>query len=345
MHGAGVNCMSLEPIEPDEAVELYLNHRRDSVSEHTLYAHKSRLGHFVRWCESNGIDNLNDLSGRDIHRFRMWRRDDGGLNNVTLSTQLSTLRVFLGFAESIDAVEPGLDEKVLPPSLSKRENSRDVKIDPEEAFDILDYLRKYEYADPRHVVFELMWHTGMRIGTVHGLDLGDYNDTDGYLVTKHRPESGTPLKNKEEGHRLVGLSAEICGLVDDYVGKVRHDVHDEFGRDPLITTESGRPHKTTIRNWIYEITRPCYYGGECPVGRDMESCEAATRHDKYSTCPENLNPHAIRRGSITYHLLRDWPEGDVSERMNVSSKILQQHYDRRTDKEKLEQRRKNLSKL
>jgi len=43
--------MGLEPIEPDEAVELYLEDRKSELAKATQYAHSSRLGHFVRWCD------------------------------------------------------------------------------------------------------------------------------------------------------------------------------------------------------------------------------------------------------------------------------------------------------
>lgn len=55
--------MQLEPIEPETAVELYLSDRNSELAEATLAAHRSRLGHFNRWCDERGIDNLNELTG------------------------------------------------------------------------------------------------------------------------------------------------------------------------------------------------------------------------------------------------------------------------------------------
>lgn len=61
--------MSLEAIAPDRALELYLTDRENSVAQATLYSHRSRLGHFVRWCDEEDIDNMNELSGRQLHEF------------------------------------------------------------------------------------------------------------------------------------------------------------------------------------------------------------------------------------------------------------------------------------
>lgn len=83
----------LEPISPREARDWYLEDRRPDVTETTFYAHTSRLRHFVGWCEEiAGIGNMNALTGRTLHQYNTWRRDDGGLNIVSVRTQMVTLR-------------------------------------------------------------------------------------------------------------------------------------------------------------------------------------------------------------------------------------------------------------
>ena len=52
----------LEPIRPDEAVEMYLQERATEVAHSTLKAHSYRLGHLLRWCEQKDIDNLNNVT-------------------------------------------------------------------------------------------------------------------------------------------------------------------------------------------------------------------------------------------------------------------------------------------
>lgn len=102
----------LESLTPAKGLEMYLQNRGDECAESTLKAHEYRLGHFVRWCESNEINNLNDITGRRLHEFRLWRKEDGDLNRVSVRTQMSTLRAFMGFCAQIDAVEVGLKDAV-----------------------------------------------------------------------------------------------------------------------------------------------------------------------------------------------------------------------------------------
>lgn len=334
--------MSLEPIEPDHALDLYIADRENSVSQATIYSHRSRLGHFVRWCNDEAdISNLNVLSGRQLHEFRVWRRMEGDLSPATEKTQMDTLRVFIKWLESIDGVEQDLHTKVLSPNLTGDDNIRDEMLSSERADRILKYLKKYEYASRPHVILTLMWHTMMRVGEIHALDCSDYHPAKQSLEVLHRPDTGTTLKNQTRGERFVALSDEVCGLLDDWLEHTRPSATDDHGREPLITTPQGRAHTTTLRGDCYRYTRPCVVTGECPHGREIEGC-GATEYDEASRCPSVESPHALRRGGITHALQEGWPMKAVGDRANVSEKVLSMHYDSRSEEEKMEQRRDYL---
>jgi site-specific recombinase XerD len=332
----------LEPIAPERAKKMYLDARKREVSQSTLDGYHYRLKHFIRWCdEVADIDNMNDLTGRKLQEFRTWRRDDGDLKPITLEGNLDALRVFIQWCESIDAVPQGLHDKIIMPKLSKEEERSESMLSAEEAGAVLDYLRKFEYSTRQHVVIEILWHTGIRLGAIQSLDVGDYDSDEETLAVRHRPEQGTALKNGQEGERVIALDGDVCRVIDSYIEHHRHDVRDDHGRKPLLTSQYGRPARSCIRDTVYKITRPCYYGAECPEGRDPETCEA-THHTGYSKCPVNANPHSIRRGSITHFLSEDVPEKVVSDRMNVGPEVLDKHYDKRSEEQKAEQRRAYL---
>jgi site-specific recombinase XerD len=330
--------MSLEPIDPETALELYLADRENNVTEATIYSHRSRLGHFVQWCDEQDITNLNELTGRQLHRYRLWRRDEGDLAPATEKTQMDTLRVFIRWVESIDGAPEDLHVKVRSPTLTHGDNVRDEMLEDGRAEEILSYLHQYEYASRPHVVLTLMWHTMMRVGAIHALDCGDYNASDQSLVVVHRPDSGTPIKNSEDGERHIALPEEVCEVLDAWIADRRPDTTTEGGRRPLIATSQGRAHTTTLRDDCYRYTRPCVSTGECPHGREIADCEA-TVYDSASECPSSVSPHALRRGGITHALQQGWPIKAVGDRANVSEQVLEMHYDQRSEKEKMEQRR------
>lgn len=337
--------MSLEPIEPEHALELYIADRENNVSQATIYSHRSRLGHFIRWCNDEAeIDNLNQLSGRQLHEFRIWRRMEGDLAPATEKTQMDTLRVFIRWLESIDGVEQDLHTKVLSPTLSGDDNVRTTTLSADQAERILNYLQKYEYASRPHVALTLMWHTMMRVGEVHALDCADYDPANKSLEVRHRPDSGTTLKNQDNGERFIALSEEVCELLDNWLERTRPSVVDKKGRKPLMSTSKGRAHTNTLRGDCYRYTRPCVVTGDCPHGRNIKQCEA-TSYDSASECPSTVSPHALRRGGITRALQQGWPMEAVGDRANVSEKVLSMHYDSRSEENKMEQRRKYLEDL
>lgn len=330
---------NLEPIAPEDAIDMYLRDRRTEVAPSTIQSHEYRLGHLVRWCDLEGIDNLNDLTGRDLHEYKLWREEDGDLAKASLKTQMDTVRVFIRFCESIAAVEDELHEKVLSPTLDPGDNQREVMLGADAAEDLLDHLRRFQYASLDHVLIALLWRTGLRAGGARALDVEDFNPDAKRLRVRHRP--GTPLKNKQEGERLIALAPDMCVLFDDWLEHGRPDVVDDRDRRPLLATKQGRPHISTVRDIVYRWTRPCQYTGECPHGREPDDCEAQ-EYGHASKCPSSVSSHAVRRGAITYFLTEDVPEKVVSDRMNVSREVLAVHYDQRSEEVKVEQRREYL---
>lgn len=180
------------------------------------------------------------------------------------------------------------------------------------------------------------------MGTLRAVDLGDYHSEKQFIEVEHRAETGTPLKNKYGAEREVNLHEWVCDVIDDYVEMYRHDITDDHGREPLITTEQGRPVRSNIRGHINSMTRPCVYAGRCPHDRDPDSCEAAQRRDAAARCPGSVPPHAIRRSAITAWLNDGHTKELLSDRMNVSVKTLEKHYDARTESEKRELRREEF---
>ena len=51
----------------------------------------------------------------------------------------------------------------------------------------------------------------MRMSGLRSLDLGGFDEGQPALELRHRPDTGTPLKNKEKGERDVLITSEnLC---------------------------------------------------------------------------------------------------------------------------------------
>ncbi|QDX39842.1 tyrosine-type recombinase/integrase [Salarchaeum sp. JOR-1] len=350
-----MSSANLEALGPDEARQLYLEARQDELTADTREGQDYRLRAFVAWCEEEGIENMNDLNGRDLYKYRVWRREGGytgqELRNVTLRGDLATIRAFLRFCGEVDAVGEELFTQVPLPQVSHGEDVSETTLDPDRAKAILDYLAQYHYASRNHVVLLVLWNTGCRIGALRALDLRDL-DLDGDRPNAggpavhfvHRPDTGTGLKNDEKSERWNGISEYVAGVLRDYLAGPRHEVEDDHGREPLVTTRQGRIARSTVRDVLYRVTRPCWLGEECPHDRDPAEC-VATETGKMSKCPSSRSPHDARSGRVTAYRLADVPRVVVSDRMDASERVLDKHYDRRSERQRAEQRREHLEGL
>ncbi|WP_089816110.1 tyrosine-type recombinase/integrase [Halomicrobium zhouii] len=278
----------LEPLAPRDVLDWYLEHRRDSLRTATRRKHTSALGTFVDWTDVVGIDDMNNVGGRDRMRFKTWRKNETDLATISLNGNLAILRRFLRFCERIDAVAEGVADRVPLPNVPPDEEvSTDVPED-NEVEGIRSYFRQFEYASRRHVEFELIAEIGLRMGAIRAIDLDDF-DPEGLVIhLRHRHEAtedyGMPLKNGSDGERIVNISAELSDFLVDYVEYNRHDVVNEYGRDALFTTSAGRVSTATIRRDYYKMTRPCTYSNDCPHDREASDCDAA-KNKHAPQCP------------------------------------------------------------
>lgn len=74
---------------------------------------------------------------------------------------------------------------MVSPNVTPNENSRDVKLDSEDAEAILKYLETYKYASRPHVTLALSWYTIMRRGAARALDVDDYHPEEQCLEVRH----------------------------------------------------------------------------------------------------------------------------------------------------------------
>lgn len=327
---------------------MYLADRSRELRSSSLRAHESALNFFQQWCDEQDIHNLNELNGRLLQQYRIWRREEATIKVDTLSKksekdQQDIIRTFIRYCESIDAVRPGLHETVQSPRIPRDEAARDDRLDSNRATEILDYLSSFKYASIDHTVWELFTDNGPRTGTVRSPDTCDYHPDEDppYIAYRHRPEKGTELKKGNQGERLVAISERVRKVIDDHLEKKRPDITDDYGREPLLATEYGRLAKSTIRKYVYKWTRPCAIGKPCPHDRNEESCEA-TQAAAASKCPSSLSPHAVRRGYITHELKSGLDRSYVADRCNVSEEIIELHYDDRDEYERLQVRQRAL---
>jgi len=323
---------------PHEAKNRYLKDKSTDVTDSTLSNYETTLNVFCDWLtEEGGVNTLNTLTSDEIQKFKEDRLEQ--VKTITLKTDMTCIKDFIRFCEHINAVPDGMHELVRVPKPSREDEVSSDILTSNEATEILDYLNKHEYASLRHVIFRILWKTGMRRSSLYALDVDDFDDGSKPLLhLRHRPDTDTPLKNKRRGERDVRLDRETADVIDDFIKHNHPGGTDEHGRTPLLMSTHGkRCEPSTIQRNIYTGTRPCHYTGECLMDRDLDECEA-TSYNTASKCPGSVGPHALRRGYVTEALNAGQPRDVTADRVDMTTEVLDKHYDHATKEERMERR-------
>jgi len=313
----------------------------------TYENHCTTVNLFTDWL--SGTDYaLADIGGWILGEFQDWLRDEQDYADVTRKQYLSQFRVFLRWAARREVMRDGLDDKIELPDLSRDDLRSDSTISPDRVQQILDYMDRYQRASRDHVIVLLLFKTGARLGALRGVDL-DLVRLDGEnprIEVRHRPEIDCPLKNgegnQEDAERPIVIGRETAQVVREYVEHHRHDVRDEQGNRPLLTSEYGRLSDSVIKRTVKQWTCPAATDGDCPLHehrpsrREVGSCADECHH---------TNAHSLRKASITHFLNRGVSVEVVSDRMNVSIETINKHYDRPTDDERAARQQSAMNKV
>ena len=328
-------------LSPREARDRWLNKLRVSKAEASVAAYHYQTKIWVEWCEREGIATVDELTGWDIESYEAERRAND-VKPLTLQKEMLTLRRFLEYLARIEVVDESLPEKVDPPDVPRDAQVDETMLKPGRAEELLDHYRNTpgQRRSRGHALLEVMWFTGARLGALRGLDTDDYSSNEQYVAFRHRPNDETPLKNGDDGERVVGLPGEVCDVLDAYIEHNRHEVYDDHGRRPLFASTVGRPSTNAVRAWTYQATVPCIHT-DCPHGRERSTCEfLEDSYNNASKCPSSRSPHQVRTGSITWQRNRGVPADVVSRRVNSSVRVIEAHYDKPDEIEEMEKRRR-----
>ena len=327
-------------LTPERALERFMRRRQTDVTNRTLRSYRSRLQPFIEFCEEEEIEQIGNVTPFliDEYDLQLCGRE---LAPTTIKGHLTTLRVFLSYCEGIGVVDDGVADSVSPPSLDAHEEKSEERLAAEDAMAALQFFResRSHFGVPMHAFLEVAWYTGARMGSLRGLDLDDYDADEQFVAFRHRAPA-TPLKNKQQGERLVGLADSVCEALETYIARERSDKRDEFGRRPLFCGRQGRASFSTLRAWSYQAPRPCLWT-ECPHGKRSPTC-TWTEHGEASKCPLSRSPHRVRTGSITWQLNRGFDIETVPTRVNAAPSTIRRYYDATTQQEEFEQRRQDV---
>lgn len=314
--------------------ERYLRRRRNR-SPATLAQYKRTIPTIVSFADQHDINYPAELTPTFVDQWvdELSVKHD---SDATIVTYTKNVRAWLKWIRKRDLCSDSVYQILDKDELGVSPTARDEALPQPEAERLLERLRKQRFGTAMHAILELAWNTGLRIGEIRSLDVTDFDKIGEDLTVRHRPAEGTRIKNGREtddtpgdGERDITLHPNVVEALTSYIHSERREATDNFGRDPLFTTQHGRPARSTLRRWIYDATS-CRWADTDHKGI---TCDGSCDPDS-NVCPYSYYPHAIRRGAIVAHLSNGLRPDRAAERFDVSIDVIRAHYDPR-DKARL----------
>lgn len=338
--GQLLNDISTEQDQPSLSglYDRYLNRRRNR-SPTTRSQYKRTIPDFVVFAEDRRVQKPAELSPElvDTYVDKLFAEYD---SDATILTYTKNIRAWLSWLEKRNLCDDDVYSILDKDELGLSPNARDEALPKAIATAVLEKLRQRRFGKPMHTLFELVWNGGPRLGGIQSLDVCDFDSANNSISFRHRPETGTRLKNGNEednrdgdGERDIEISDDVVNAIQQYIAIHRPDVTDDYGREPLFTTTHGRASRSTLRRWLYKTTS-CRW---IPQEEDVPECDGICSPDS-NVCPQSYYPHAIRRGAIVRHLSGELDPHYASERFDVAQTTIDKHYDPRSKRREKEDR-------
>lgn len=286
LRSSGVNIETTQP-RVDTTDQLTLAElfqrffqRRQNRSPATRSQYKRTIPDFVRFAGEQDVETPAEISTAlvDAYVDTLQHRYSA---DATIYTYTKNTRTWLQWLNDRNMCHNSVYNILSKDELGLTPAARDETLPAAQAEPLLKNFRRKRKGAEIHALTELLWNSGPRIGGTHSADLCDFDPQNQELRLRHRPESGTHLKNGCEedntpgdGERNVELSDDVIHALQLYIQMNRHDVTDEYGREPLFTTRHGRASKSTLRRWIYRAT----------------SCRWLSAENKSKSCDGTCDP-------------------------------------------------------
>ena len=164
-------------MEPVDAFVRHLAHER-RLSPHTRDAYRRDLSAAAGRFASTGKPGWAALSVVEVQGFAAWCHRNG-LSGRSIQRRLSALRTFLDFLIREGLADRNPARSVRAPKVARR---LPKSLDPDEAASLLDGQPPEGYEAVRDLaMLEILYSSGLRLGEVQGLVLGDLDLSSGLV--------------------------------------------------------------------------------------------------------------------------------------------------------------------
>lgn len=160
-------------------VEQFINHlvHERRLSHHTVNSYQRDLKQLARYCDSQAVDQWQQLTAKRVRAFVAWRHHQN-IGSRSLQRELSALRSFFNYLlrEKIVSINPGIGVPA-----PKRQQRLPKVLDIEQVTRLVEISDDHPLALRDRAIFELFYSSGLRLAEMVSLDRFDIDDSDSTL--------------------------------------------------------------------------------------------------------------------------------------------------------------------
>lgn len=206
--------------------------------ELSIRAHRSHLGHFLRFIEREGAAGATEIDREVIESYMdelAWvpTRTGQPMKAETRNGQLWSIKALFQWLVATDVLAANPTEKVaycrkadaLPKSIVSLDEMKKLLLAP----DVQTHLG---FRD--RVVLELLYSSGLRLRELCNLDVLDVDPAGGFVRVRH---------GKGDRERVTPMGKVVAELIESYLAEVRPKLlaarNDKFADQALILSQYG----------------------------------------------------------------------------------------------------------
>ena len=255
------------------------------LAENTIEAYGRDLSKYLKFLERKGIDSLERSSRQEISNYLMRLKKPGqpgeqALSSASIARNLVAVKMFHRFlvAEGYAKDDPTANMQSgmasawawtrVPDVLTISEMSELLKTPEDSPLGIRD-----------RAILELLYATGMRVGELVGLTLGQFNATVGYVRVIGKG-------NKE---RIIPVGSIAQRSLETYLREMRPQLVGLRSNDAVFLSRTGRPMD---RSAVWRVVR---------------------KYAQFAGIRKGVSPHTFRHSFATHLLSGGADLRDVQE--------------------------------
>lgn len=213
----------------DQLIDSFLNYLRatKAKSENTTKAYAEDLFQFLEYLKQRKLSEPVLLNINHLHiRGFLAHLRDRELSKRTVARKLSTLRSFYKYLIVEGFTKENVAKMVQAPKTSKR---LPLFLYPQEIERLLSAPKKDILGIRDRAILELLYATGMRVGELVALKIGDINFGANYII----------VFGKGSKERIVFFGQKAAESLDEYLIKSRPHLVKNFECDSLFLNKNG----------------------------------------------------------------------------------------------------------